>query len=241
MIMKPIHEKQFLIEAAHVDCFGHLKPAAILYFVQETAGEHCQLLDISWEQLQARSLFWAILRHRVQITRLPVQGETVTLETWPMPTTRTAYPRSVIARDEAGQELFRSVSLWVLMDPETRAMVLPKKSGVEIAGILRGNELAAPGGLIPGQLSDHTLRPVRFTDLDRNGHMNNGRYLDWVADLLPSGFHKQHRPREFTLYYHAEAREGDMLALNWSLSDTGRLQVDVARDTQRVFSAVMEY
>ncbi len=239
--MQAVYEKQFTVEASHVDCFQRLKPSAILYFVQQAAGEHCELLDLSWQQLQQRQLFWAIIRHRVQITRLPEQGERVTLETWPMPTTRTAFPRSVIARDGQGRELFRSISLWVLMDPDTRAMVLPGKSGVEIMGILRGNELTAPGGLIPGQLSDSLVRPVRFTDLDLNGHMNNGRYLDWIADLLPSGFHRQHTPREFTLYYHAEAREADVLQLNWNLSDTGRLQVDVTGRNQRIFSALVAY
>ncbi len=239
--MEPIFEKQFHIEANHVDCFGQLKPSAILYFVQETAGAHCQILDLSWEKLLEKHLFWAIIRHRVQITRLPQQGETITVETWPMPTTRTAFPRSVIARDEKGRELFRSISLWVLMDPETRAMILPGKSGISVPGILRGNELTAPGGLIPGQLSDSLLRNVRFTDLDLNGHMNNGRYLDWIADLLPSAFHRQHQPREFTLYYHAEAREGDLLAMQWSLSDSGSLRVDVTRQDQRIFSALVEY
>ena len=50
-------------------------------------------------------------RHRVEITRLPTIGETIRVETWPMPPTKVAFPRSIIAYDEAGKEIFRSISL----------------------------------------------------------------------------------------------------------------------------------
>ncbi len=239
--MEPIYRQSFLISEGDADRFGRLLPSSLLRFVQVAAGEHCGLLHLSWQELQEKGLFWAILRHRLQITRWPQKGERILLETWPMPTTRTAYPRSVIAYDAAGQELLRSVSLWVLMDPNTRALVLPKKSGVDVPGILRGNELSLPGALMPGALSDSCCRTVRFTDLDLNGHMNNARYLDWVWDVLPSRFHENNTPRELTLYYHAEAREGETLELKWSLGMEGKLLVDALRENQRIFTASIEY
>ncbi len=239
--MEPIYTKTFTLESLHCDRFGSCKPSALSYFVQEAAGEHCQLLNVSWDTLQEKHLFWAILRHRIQITRLPENGETIRLETWPMPTTRTAFPRSVIAYDEKGQEVFRSISLWVLMDPDTRSMVLPGKSGIIVDGILRGTELSVPGSLVPGVLSDSRSRSVAFTDLDVNGHMNNARYLDWIWDLLPSGFHAQHKPKEITLCYLAEAREGEQLQLQWTLRPEGALQADILREGHRVFAANIQY
>ncbi len=243
--MEAIYRKQFDITGLHTDRFGRLKLSSILFFVQEAAGEHCDLLHVSWDELQERSLFWAIIRHKVQISRLPREGESITLETWPMPTTRTAFPRSVIAYDEQRQELFRTVSLWVLMDPNTRSLVLPKNSGVQIQGVLRGNELSVPGSLIPGKLSDSRLRQVCYSDLDINGHMNNARYMDWICDLLPSSFHGSRTPAEFTLLYHSEAREGDLLELQWALHEDGKLRVDTLRkengQEHRIFSALIEY
>lgn len=161
-----------------------------------------------------------------------------------MPTTRTAYPRSIVALDENGQELFRAISLWVLMDTQTRAMVLPGKSGVDVAGVLRGNELAAPGSIHPMVMENTTTRTVGYTDLDRNSHMNNTRYMDWVEDLLPSAFHRENPVREFTVCYLSEATEGQSLKLDYQLLDGPVLQVDAHRQrtdvhgkTERVFSA----
>ena len=245
MIMEPIYVQTVEVTDIAVDCFGRLKPAMILLYAQEIAGRHCLELSVDYDTLAQKRLFWAVTRHKVQVTRLPVRGETIRLETWPMPTTRVAYPRSMVAYDAQGNECFRSISLWVLMDLDKRSMILPGKSGISVEGTLRGNELAAPMGLVAKPLSNEKSREVCFTDLDRNGHMNNTRYLEWIADLLPSGFHAERMIREFTVCYLAEAREGQTLQLSWDFPEPGTLLVDAARTEQekaeRVFAAKLVY
>ena len=239
--MEPIFCKEFEITDLYVDCFGRLKPSAILFLAQETAGHHCVELGFSWEQLAQKGLFWAVVRHRVQITRLPRRGETVIAETWPMPTTRTAYPRALLIRDREGNELLRLISLWVLMDLNSRTMILPGKSGVEVTGTLRGTELTMPRAIAAGTMERRVARTVLFSDVDRNGHMNNTRYLDWALDLLPGTFHKARTLREMTVCYIAECREGQTLQLGWNLNEAGILQVDGTRDGERIFTVQMQF
>ena len=239
--MEPIYSQNYKIEDAFVDRFGRLKPSAILLLVQEAAGHHSELLQVGYDSLSRRKLFWAISRHRVQISRLPQLGETLRVETWPMPTTRVAYPRSVVAYDEEGRECFRSVSLWVLMDQETRNMILPGKSEIMVTGTVRGTELSVPHSLCPAKSRNLGIRNVCFTDLDRNGHMNNTRCMDWISDLLPSIFHKNHPMKEITICYLSEAREGEALELHWDFLQENLAQLDAYRhnaeaDNSRVFS-----
>ena len=239
--MEPIYQQDFEITDVYVDCYGRLKSSMILYFAQEVAGHHFTELAMDYDSLARRRLFWAVTRHRVQITRLPMRGETIHVETWPMPTTRVAYPRSMVAFDAAGNELFRAISLWVLMDLDTRNMILPGKSGISVVGTLRGLELDAPAGLIPKPLNSSRPRTVAFSDLDRNGHMNNCRYLDWVADLLPSAFHARHSLKEFTVCYLSEAREGQQMDIRWDFLEDGSMRADAYRKgeekDERVLSA----
>ena len=239
--MEPIYSEEFKITDLYIDCFGRLLPSKILYMMQEVAGNHFAQMAMDYDSLAQRGLFWAITRNKVQITRLPMRGETIRLETWPMPTTRVAYPRSIVAYDENGDEVFRSITLWVLMDADNRSMVLPGKSGIDVAGTLRGNELAAPLGLPAKALVNRRKRYVNFTDLDRNAHMNNTRYLDWVYDLLGADFHKDHTLREFTLCYLNEAREGQQLELSWDFPEAGCLMMDAHRhqedSSDRIFAA----
>ena len=246
--MEPIYQQEFQLRDAAVDCFGRLKLSTLLAYVQEVAGIHAASMGADYDTLARKNLFWAILRTRVQITRLPRNGETIRLETWPLPTTRVAYPRSVVAYDDQGKELFRAISLWCLMDRNTRSMILPGKTDVVVSGTLRGNELAVPGALAIKGLANTASRRVLFSDLDRNGHMNNTRYMEWINDLLPSSFHQSHTPTEVTIFYHSEAKESEMLDIHYEMKEDGILQVDAWRQTpsnsslhQRVFAAQIQF
>ena len=242
--MTSTYRTQFQVKDEYLDEQFQLKTSALLYFVQEAAGQHAALLGTDWGTLQSKNLFWAIIRHRVRITRLPMAGETVTLETWPMPTTRVAYPRATVAYDEDGHELFRSNAFWVLMDTDTRAMVLPSRSGVTVEGILTGLELDPPGSLTPKELGQTVAHQVTDAELDRNQHMNNTRYMDWVDALLPGSYRQEHPMKEFTICYLSEALKGQELILRWELNDEQVLSAEVHRvkdtetgKTERIFAA----
>lgn len=245
--MKP-YQMQFAVTADQSDATGHARPGTLLYFVQEAAGAHCHLLGADRQALEPKQLFWVVLRHKVEITRMPATGETVTVETWPMPTTRTAYPRAAAGYDADGKQLFRIISLWVLMDTQTRAMVLPGKSGVQVDGFLQGNELTPPGSIAPSSMSGSTVRIVEATDLDQNLHMNNTRYLDWIWDLPDCTVSAEKPLREFTVCYLSEARLGQCLNLSWNFSEGNILQVEGCREKpdkpgsqERVFAALLMF
>ncbi len=245
--METVHHREYILETTDVNSADRLKNSRLLAIMQEIAGEHSALLGADREVLDSKQLFWAVIRHRVQITRLPNSGETIRVCTWPMPTTRTAYPRATVAYDAEGRELFRGISLWILMDMTTRAMVLPCKSGVEVMGSLQGNELSLPGSLLPRELTNSELRTVRFSDLDINAHMNNCRYMEWVDDLLPAEFHRTHSPKELLVCYLSEAREAEQVQLSWEVSEQDILQVDTQRNGEmsaghnRVFAAQVQF
>ena len=245
--MKPIHERTYILEATDVNSADRLKNSRLLAIMQEIAGEHSALLGADRSALEERKLFWAVIRHRVQITRLPQSGESIRVCTWPMPTTRTAYPRATVAYDADGNELFRGISLWILMDMTTRAMVLPGKSGVAVVGSLQGNELTLPGSLLPQKLPNREDRTVRFSDLDLNGHMNNCRYMEWVDDLLPAQFHRTHSPKQLLVCYLSEAREAEKMEVCWEVSEQSVLRVDAQRNGEmsaghsRVFAVQVQF
>ena len=245
---RPIYRKQFTLYGNDCDCFGRAKPATLLGMMQEAAGEQCAGWHMSWEEMAEKGLFWAITRQTVSITRLPRAYETITIETWPMPATRVADPRSTVAYDAEGNELFRAIALWILMDLSSRAMVLPGKSGIDFPGCTRGGELPSPKSLMPKNLAASTDRKVRFGQLDRNGHMNNTKYLEWAMDLLPGSFHAEHPLTGFAVCYLNEAREGDRVTLGYSLDETNTLLVDATRPERddpasysRVFAVKAEF
>ena len=216
---------------------------ALLQQIQQVSAAHASALGHSWEALNQKGLFWAIIRHRLELRRLPAAGETVILETWPIPTSRTCYPRATAGYSQNGDLLFCSTALWVLMDKHTRAMVLPGKSGVAVEGTLTGLEAQAPGSLPP--VTGAQCRPLTVSpgQLDENGHINNARYLDFLLPLIPA----DRTPKTVTLCYLAEAREGQELTLSWIagqeelLAEIHRERTDVSGKKDRIFGAKLEF
>lgn len=241
--MQQIFYSQQQVETIFADRFDRLKPSAILYLTQEMASGHCRQLGCDWNTMAQQGLFWAVVRHRIHIDCLPTVGQSLRLETWPLPTTRTCYPRALAAFDRDGAPLFQVHTLWVLMDMHSRAMVLPGKSGVQVPGLLRGTELPAPVSLAPGPMEQWVQRQVHFSDLDRNGHMNNCRYLDWIADLFPGSSHENRFPRDLSLCYLSEAREGEQLHLHWAGNPDGTVHVQItdAQQGKRIFGAMIGF
>lgn len=237
-------EMKFDLPAERYDSRGILKPSAVLYMCQEAAGEHCRLFGLDWDTLQKRDLFWAVIRVNARIHRLPGKGETLRVVTWPMPTTRSAFPRTTEGYDEKGQLLFTVTNLWVLVDTKKRAMLLPGKSGVALDGITLGRELPLPGSIVPAEYENRTPRQVTQADIDRNGHMNNTRYIDWLCDLLEQ---TDAPVKALHAVYHNEALLGDDLVLHWERSgENMALEILRTPETEgekwdRIFAARVEF
>ena len=87
--MDLVYTTQFPVTTLHVDCFGRCKPSALLRFTQDAAEEHCLRLGTDWDTMAKKHYFWAVIRQRIQVTRYPKAGETVTVTFFRLGVTRT--------------------------------------------------------------------------------------------------------------------------------------------------------
>ena len=184
-----------------------------------------------------------MIRTRAELFENPRPDRQILVKTWPMPTTRTAYPRCVMGYDSEGSLLFKVLSLWVLMDVNSRAMVLPGKSGVTVEGVICGGEPENPRALPVKAPERVETRVVGRAQLDRNGHMNNTRYMDWVMELV-----QDDRPvKGFDLCYFNEGRLGDTVELGSALCadsltvDIHRQSTDAPGKKERIFAASVAF
>lgn len=211
--MQKTYCESFRICAAQTDVNARLKPSALLELMQEMAGAHAEIIGVGRKLLLDQNLIWVLTRVEVQMARYPRFGETISIETFPMPNRRWFFPRYFIFRDDKGNQIGCAGSLWVLLDVEARRMSRPDPI---IALMPDNSDLTAPLGLpatvnvLPGDFESELRSPV-YTDLDMNAHVNNTRYMDWCCNALGIDLLRSHELASFALNYNQEILPGQQI------------------------------
>ena len=192
---------------------GSLAPQALLRYLEEAAWRHAEEGALSAARLADAGVFWGLVRQRVLFLREVPRGERLTVTTWHAGHDRAMFYRCFVVRGEDGGPVCRAVSAWTMVDRVRRRMFRP--SAVPVA---------VPDG-DPGELSDLLPEPlpplaapgegegldVGFRDLDRNGHVNNVRYMEWFFDSLPDALLTGSRLTELWAEFRSEVFHGERL------------------------------
>ena len=218
--MSAPYETTLLLGSEHVDMHRTLRVSTLFTLLQTASIRHTEALGMGREKTLDRGLLWVVARQNVEIERMPVYDERVTLRSWPGRTMRLLFPRYYEILSEGGETLLRGSAVWSLMDIATRTAVFPDEYGVEIDGEETGQELPYLKKLSPLPVKDSFQFTVPYSYVDLNGHMNNTRYFDLAEDALPAA-REGRLLRAVQTEYAAEARLGEVLRVEWG-EESGR-------------------
>ncbi|NLG93478.1 MAG: hypothetical protein GX485_08025 [Clostridiales bacterium] len=144
---------------------------------------------------------------------MPVRNEEITIKTHPRGVCGAQFYRDfkIYSGDE---QIIDVLQTSVVADPISHKVLRPKKF-LEY-GVFSGEKVAPEDRVrkteIPEDLPFMGERPIRYSDLDYNCHLNNTIYGDIVTDFLPGevdGF----RYAEAQINYINESALGDVLKI----------------------------
>ncbi len=192
--------------------------------MQEAAYQHAEHLGLGHSYLAKRQLGWVLARQRIAVDHLPRWGDTIQIRTWPSGRDRLFFHRDFEITAEGGKRVLIASNAWSLIDLEKRALANPETyMSVELpegAPVFDSRPARIKGSANEGG----DAIPVTYGDLDLNGHVNNVRYLEWVLNNLPLGFHEMHLIKLLECNYLAEAVYGQSVTVG--SEETGPLQFD---------------
>ena len=210
------YEESFTLRVRDCDVNGVWRLSAILECMQEAAGAHSLLLGCGREDLLRQQMVWVLSRYELQMDRYPVLGETITVQTFPMPIRRYFFPRYFLLTDQHGELVGKAVSLWLLLDIRSRHMLPPG----DIARLIPDNRdlsvpmnLPATIGALQGEEFVSEYLP-KYSDLDVNGHVNNTKYADWLCNTLGLEVMTQYEPASIMINYNAEILPNQRVVLH---------------------------
>ncbi len=235
-------ELEYRVGFRDVDLFQQCRPSAVLNILQEASTQASMALRISGpEALEKYNALWMVSRNWVELSA-PIRGnDLLTIRTWHRGASGASNYRDFdILRD--GEIIGQGVSLWVMVDAaEHKLMRL--KDVAELNGT-DGGELNKSVKLhrtvMPEGYDRQSLREMRYSDTDTNGHINNTRYLDFACDALRlDQLGKGKFVRTFQLDYVSECMAGETLTMETTVKENDLYARGVGRDGTERFLCAM--
>lgn len=197
---------ELITDIHDVDYNGVARMSSLMRYIQSAAQTQLTLNGMSYEQLKDMKRAFILSRIKIEFNE-PVRAyERVCAVTYPCESRGYSFLRCY-ALEKDGKTIGRAVSVWALIDTETRSLV--RVNDFEL-----GLETHEPHSLeltrfsLPSGIREVGTYTVNYGDLDQNCHMNNTRYPDMYSNFLPLD---GKRIRSISINYKNEAPRGERL------------------------------
>ena len=189
-----------------VDYNGVVRASALMEYIQNAAQTQLTLNGMSYEELRGMTRAFILSRIKMEFTE-PVRAyEHITAVTYPCDSRGYSFLRCY-ALEKNGRTIGRAVSMWALIDTETRSLV--KVNDFELGlDTHEPHALALTRFTTPATARFVGTYTVNYGDTDQNCHMNNTRYPDMYSNFLPLD---GKRIRTLSINYQNEAPMGEKL------------------------------
>lgn len=199
---------------------GRLRLDAAVRYLQDIAHDDAR------EAAYADRDGWVVRRTAVRVHKFPVFQEPLSLQTWCSGLGSHWAERSTVIEGERGGRI-EAAAVWVHVDLATMAPAKLAADFLAVAGPAAGGRKVGARVMLRGRPAANETRhpwPLRFSDMDALGHMNNAAYWEAVEEWL--GAHRDLRaPLDVVLEHlapvHAEhevatvVREADDHTMIW--------------------------
>ena len=224
---------QFVAEPFHVDYTGHLTIGVLGNHLLNVAGFHSHDRGFGIDRLNKEHYTWVLSRLALEMYDLPMQYESFTIETWVENVYRLFTDRNFAVLNKEGKAIAYARSVWAMIDTETRKPVdLMAIHDGDIAGYICDKDcpIDKPSRIKVNSKEPVAILPVKYSDVDINGHVNSIRYIEHILDLFPVDAFKEKRVRRFEMAYVAETMATDTMAYYMDKVDDDNFDIEVKKN-----------
>ena len=229
--MATISSYPFTIQPENVDFTLRASAASIISYMLNVAGTDAHRKGFGVEALQGHSFTWVLSRLAVEISTQPRQYTDIEIDTWVNEFNRLSSTRNFKMR--IGDEVIAAgVSQWCMLNMETRQAVdmTLLKDIYERAMVAEASPIAAPARLRDVEPQISVSRPVVYSDIDFNRHVNTLRYIDLIFDTLPIELIEKNAGMRLDINFIAEALYGEVLTIG-AYSEGNVWQFEISSDS----------
>lgn len=194
-----------------IDANSTLRPSALMRYCQELCELHLACYGLTHSKMERDGIIFVFTRAGLQINRWPKQYDLITAKTRACGVVGVQFYREF--EFYCGEELLAKVLQSSVVVSATEHKLLRPKVFLDYgvgAGTNVGQRLERFS--FPKEMTLVGERPVRYSDVDYNGHLNNSVYSDIFCDFVPCGM-RGRTLTDFQIHYAMESMEGEVLKI----------------------------
>jgi len=228
-----VWKNEYKVHSYEADFKGDATLPNICQFMQESAWNHAEHLQVGFSHLIKKNLIWILSRQAVKILTYPRWGDTIKIHTWPSGKDRVFCYRDFKIFDDKDNVIGLASTTWFVIDLVKRR---PQRADSYITlNVDDDVERALP--VFPPKLE--SLEPanksgsfqVTYSDLDVNEHVNNVKYIEYILDSLSFDFVKSNQLKELEINYLSEAHYNDTITVKQANMESLHLLHSLSRES----------
>lgn len=237
--MAEITSYNYRIEPQDVDFTLRASVSSLINYMLNVAGTDAHNKGFGVEVLQDNSYTWVLLRFSIEIATRPTQYDNISIDTWINDFNRLSSTRN-FRMLRGGNTIASGVSQWCVLNMETRQSVdmSMMKEAHDKFIVAEASPIAAPARLRAIEASATVSRPVVYSDIDFNRHVNTLRYVDMIFDTLPLDIIEKREALRMDINFLAEARYGEVISIG-SACEGDKWQFEISSDSGKTICRAM--
>jgi acyl-ACP thioesterase len=238
--MAEITTYNYRIEPQDVDFTLRASVSSIINYMLNVAGIDAHNKGFGVDALLGQSVTWVLSRFAVDIALQPAQYEEVGIDTWVNDFNRLSSTRNFVMHNAQGV-VASGVSQWCMFDIEKRQSVdMSMLKDVYLKAMVeQPSPIAMPARLRAIEPSQTMSRPVVYSDIDFNRHVNTLRYIDLIFDMLPLETIENNGGMRLDINFLSEARYGETLTIG-AVNEGGKWNFDITSEDRVLCRAQIE-
>ncbi|MDO5040122.1 acyl-[acyl-carrier-protein] thioesterase [Clostridium sp.] len=211
--MSTAFEKQYKINAFDVDTEHKCKFSTLADYLWDVVIAQSDYLGETKEGFVHNKCVWVLLKYDMTIYEYPKFRDTITVDTTVLGSKKFYGYRKNTIKNSEGKIIGEVVSTAILIDFEKRRPTKISQDQCEIYGISGELEEVPPLDDIKNVENEEYIKdyPIRFSDIDANGHVNNVKYMEMAMDTLPRTILNDYRLFNIKVLFKKETTDGDTL------------------------------
>jgi medium-chain acyl-[acyl-carrier-protein] hydrolase len=214
--LSDIFKKEYKINIFNVDSEHKCKFSSLVDFLWDVVISQSDYLGETKEGFVHNQCIWVLLKYDITIYEYPKFRDTITVDTKVLGTKKFYGYRKNTIKNSEGKVIGEVFSTAILIDFEKRRPMRISSDQSEIYGLTGElDEIPHLDDIPKIQKEDYVKDyPVRYSDIDSNGHVNNVKYMEMAIDTLPRYILNEYKLFNIKVLFKKETTDGDTLHIS---------------------------